>query len=101
MDQATHNKIISFIWGIADDVLRDLYVRGKYRDVILPMIVLRRLDAVLENRKQDANAIATIYFNLKQKFSGKVVPTVKVTTISDPDGRELLVIRQTEETSIQ
>ncbi|MEI6848362.1 MAG: type I restriction-modification system subunit M N-terminal domain-containing protein, partial [Chlorobiaceae bacterium] len=62
MDQATHNKIISFIWGIADDVLRDLYVRGKYRDVILPMIVLRRLDAVLENRKQDANAIATIYF---------------------------------------
>ena len=38
MDQATHNKIVSFIWGIADDVLRDLYVRGKYRDVILPMM---------------------------------------------------------------
>jgi hypothetical protein len=37
MDQATHNKIVSMIWGIADDVLRDLYVRGKYRDVILPM----------------------------------------------------------------
>lgn len=35
MDQATHNKIVSFIWGIADDVLRDLFVRGKYRDVIL------------------------------------------------------------------
>lgn len=37
MDQATHNKIVSFIWGIADDVLRDLFKRGKYPDVILPM----------------------------------------------------------------
>ena len=46
------NWIASYIWGIADDVLRDLYVRGKYRDVILPMTVLRRLDAVLENTKQ-------------------------------------------------
>jgi len=46
------NWIANFIWGIADDVLRDLYVRGKYRDVILPMTVLRRLDAVLETTKQ-------------------------------------------------
>jgi type I restriction enzyme M protein len=45
-------KIASFIWNIADDVLRDLYVRGKYRDVILPFTVLRRLDAVLEPTKQ-------------------------------------------------
>ncbi|MCG2769995.1 MAG: type I restriction-modification system subunit M [Anaerolineae bacterium] len=44
--------IANFIWGIADDVLRDIYVRGKYRDVILPMIVIRRLDAVLEPTKQ-------------------------------------------------
>ena len=44
--------IASYIWGIADDVLRDLYVRGKYRDVILPMTVLRRLDAVLEGTKE-------------------------------------------------
>ena len=43
--------IANYIWGIADDVLRDLYVRGKYRDVILPMTVLRRLDAVLEDTK--------------------------------------------------
>jgi type I restriction enzyme M protein len=42
------NWITNFIWGIADDVLRDIYVRGKYRDVILPMTVIRRLDAVLE-----------------------------------------------------
>jgi len=52
MDQSRLNWIANFIWGIADDVLRDLYVRGKYRDVILPMTVLRRLDAVLEPTKQ-------------------------------------------------
>ena len=52
MEQTQLNWITSFIWGIADDVLRDLYVRGKYRDVILPMTVLRRLDAVLEPTKQ-------------------------------------------------
>jgi len=52
MDQATHNKIVSFIWGIADDVLRDLFKRGKYPDVILPMCVLRRMDAVLEPTKK-------------------------------------------------
>jgi type I restriction enzyme M protein len=52
MDQVTHNKVVSFIWGIADDVLRDLFRRGKYPDVILPMCVLRRLDAVLEPTKK-------------------------------------------------
>ncbi len=52
MDQATHNKIVSFIWGIADDVLRDLFKRGKYPDVILPMCVIRRMDSVLEPTKQ-------------------------------------------------
>lgn len=40
--------MVNFIWGIADDVLRYVYVRGKYRDVILPMTVIRRFDAVLE-----------------------------------------------------
>ena len=52
METTQLNWIANFIWGIADDVLRDLYVRGKYRDVILPMTVLRRLDAVLEPTKQ-------------------------------------------------
>jgi type I restriction enzyme M protein len=51
MDQATHNRIVSFLWGIADDVLRDLFKRCKDPDVILPMAVLRRLDAVLEPTK--------------------------------------------------
>lgn len=52
MNQAVHNKLISFIWSIADDCLRDVYVRGKYRDVILPMVVLRRLDTLLEPSKE-------------------------------------------------
>lgn len=51
MDNRVHNQIVSFIWGIADDCLRDVYVRGKYRDVILPMTVIRRLDAMLEETK--------------------------------------------------
>lgn len=53
MNNGELSWITNFIWGIADDVLRDLYVRGKYRDVILPMTVLRRLDAVLEPTKAE------------------------------------------------
>ena len=52
MDPSTINKIVSFIWGIADDVLRDLFKRGKYPDVILPMFVIRRMDSVLESTKK-------------------------------------------------
>jgi hypothetical protein len=60
VDQATHNRIVSFIWGIADDVLRDLFRRGKYPDVILPMCVIRRMDAVLEPTKQKVLEIKTM-----------------------------------------
>jgi type I restriction enzyme M protein len=52
VDDTSLSWVTGYIWGIADDVLRDLYVRGKYRDVILPMTLLRRLDAVLEPTKQ-------------------------------------------------
>lgn len=51
MNQAQHNTIVNFIWSIADDVLRGVYSRGKYRDIILPFTVLRRLDALLEPTK--------------------------------------------------
>lgn len=61
MDLAQHNMIVNFIWGIADDCLRDIYVRGKYRDVILPMTVIRRIDAVLEPTKQAV-------LNMKEKL---------------------------------
>jgi Type I restriction-modification system methyltransferase subunit len=60
MSDINVNWIANFIWGIADDVLRDLYVRGKYRDVILPMTVLRRLDAVLEPTKKEVLDMKTM-----------------------------------------
>lgn len=50
--ELNHNQIVSLIWNIADDVLRDVFLRGQYRDVILPMVVLRRLDALLEPTKE-------------------------------------------------
>ena len=49
--ESSYNQIVSLIWNIADDVLRDVFLRGQYRDVILPMVVLRRLDALLEPTK--------------------------------------------------
>lgn len=68
MTQAVHNKLVSFIWSIADDCLRDVYVRGKYRDVILPMVVLRRLDALLEKTK--AEVLAEVAFQRNEaKFT--------------------------------
>lgn len=73
MDQATHNKIVSFIWGIADDVLRDLFRRGKYPDVILPMCVLRRLDAVLEPTKKavlEARSLLETANTLRNELGG-------------------------------
>ena len=65
MDNQVHNSIVSFIWGIADDCLRDVYVRGKYRDVILPMTVIRRLDALLEDSKE---AVLEISFLLRRQL---------------------------------
>ena len=55
MEDAAHNQMVSLIWNIADDVLRDVFLRGQYRDVILPMIVLRRLDALLEPTKAEVD----------------------------------------------
>jgi len=53
MNFAQHNMIVNFIWSVTDDCLRDVYVRGKYRDVILPLVVIRRIDAILEPTKAD------------------------------------------------
>ena len=82
------NWMVNYIWGIADDVLRDIYVRGKYRDVILPMTVLRRLDAVLENSKQavldmkaslDAAGLIEQYSTLQQAAGQAFYNTSKFT----------------------
>ncbi len=62
MNHIQHNQIVNFIWGIADDVLRDIYSRGKYRDIILPFTVLRRLDALLEPTKEEV-------FKMHQKLN--------------------------------
>ncbi len=56
MEDSSHAQMVSLIWNIADDVLRDVFLRGQYRDVILPMIVLRRLDALLEPTKAEVDA---------------------------------------------
>lgn len=69
MNPKVHNQIVSFIWSVADDVLRDVFVRGKYRDIILPFTVLRRLDALLVPSKEkvlEANA-----FLIKQAIDNK------------------------------
>lgn len=52
MDNQEYNSIVSFIWGIADDCLRDVYVRGKYRDVILPMTVSAALMQCLKEQRK-------------------------------------------------
>ena len=54
MDQSQLKWIADFIWNIADDRLRDVYVRGKYRDVILPFIVVRSRSGVLQHGRVDA-----------------------------------------------
>ena len=89
------NWITNFIWGIADDVLRDVYVRGKYRDVILPMVVIRRLDAVLEPTKQavldmkatlDAAGVVTQHAALCQQ-AGEAFYNTSRWTLRDLRGR--------------
>lgn len=57
MTQIQHNQLVSFIWNIANDVLVNVYNKGDYRKVILPMIVLRRFDAVLEDTKKEVLAM--------------------------------------------
>jgi len=63
MNHVQHNQIVNFIWSIADDVLRDVYPRGKYRDITLPFTVLRRLDAILEPTK---DAVVQMHEKLNQ-----------------------------------
>lgn len=53
MNQSTYNTLKSFIWGIANDCLVDVYDVGDYRKIILPMFVIRRFDAVLEPKHEE------------------------------------------------
>ena len=95
MDQPQLSWLVNFVWGIADDVLRDIYVRGKYRDVILPMTVLRRLDGLLVPTKQnvldtkamlDAHGITNQDFPLRQA-AGQAFYNTSSFTLRDLRGR--------------
>ncbi|MBQ9225726.1 MAG: SAM-dependent DNA methyltransferase [Fibrobacter sp.] len=46
------NKLVSFMWNIANDVLVDVFEQVDYKKVILPMMVLRRIDVLLEPTKE-------------------------------------------------
>ena len=52
MDKSNFGQIVSFLFGIANDCLVDTYDVGDYRKIILPMMVIRRFDAVLEPTKE-------------------------------------------------
>ena len=74
MNHTQHNQIVNFIWSIADDVLRDVYTRGKYRDIILPFTVLRRLDALLEPTK---DKVLEMHENLNKMKIDNQAPQLK------------------------
>ncbi|NMA30716.1 MAG: SAM-dependent DNA methyltransferase [Candidatus Methanofastidiosa archaeon] len=67
LSSADYNKLVSFIWSIADDCLRDVYVRGKYRDIILPMTVIRRFDAILEPKKREILELKELFIQNQAK----------------------------------
>lgn len=61
-----HQELSNFIWGICDDVLRGLFKPHEYGDVILPFVVLRRLDCVLEPQK---DKVLELYNQYKDKVN--------------------------------
>lgn len=75
MEQGQFQPIVNFIWSVADDLLRDVYVKGKYRDIILPMTIIRRIDAVLEPTKDKVlktyNTYKDEFENLESLLGGK------------------------------
>jgi type I restriction enzyme M protein len=69
-----HNEISSFIWTVCDDVLRGLFQQHEYGDVILPFLVMRRLDCVLEGKKDE---IIRVHQEYRDKFddTSKIIHT--------------------------
>lgn len=51
MDNKQYNALFSFIWNIANDVLVHAFEKGDYKKIILPFMVLRRIDVLLESTK--------------------------------------------------
>lgn len=52
METKQYNSLFSFIWNIANDVLVHAFEKGDYKKIILPFMVLRRIDVLLEPTKQ-------------------------------------------------
>ncbi len=52
MNQTQYNQLFSFIWNIATDVLVYAFEKGEYKKIIMPMMVLRRIDVLLEPTKE-------------------------------------------------
>ena len=71
-----HQEISSLIWNICDDVLRGLFKPHEYGDVIIPFIVLRRLDCIIEPHKEE---IISIHNQLKSDIDD-ISPIVKKKT---------------------
>lgn len=71
MEQQAYNQLISFIWNIANDCLVGIYNKGDYRKIILPMIVIRRFDAVLESTKDDVLKMKKSLDEAKIPLSGQ------------------------------
>ena len=65
MTTTKHSEISSFIWSVCDDLLRGLFKQHEYGDVILPFVVLRRLDCVLEPSK---DKVIELYENYSKKI---------------------------------
>lgn len=59
----TTTNLSSLIWSSADDVLRGLFKPSEYGRVILPFVVFRRLDCVLEPKKDEIYQLFEKYKN--------------------------------------
>ncbi len=71
LNTTEYTKLVNFICSIADDCLRDVFVRGKYRDVILPMTVIRSFDSVIEPKKKEILELKEIFKKIMQKILKK------------------------------
>lgn len=73
----THQEISSFIWKVCDDELRGLFKPHEYGDVILPFLVLRRLDCLIEPHKDE---MVSLYKELQESGLENVSPIIKKKT---------------------
>ena len=78
MNQTTYNALKSFVWGIANDCLVDVYDVGDYRKVILPMLIIRRFDAILEPFHK--KVIEQKKFFESKHFTGNILPAMREIT---------------------